>query len=211
MEATWLTEIQSFSQSWQLILPFPFINFNNSQTTITFTKGRDVNIVRLLSFQLRICMLKTPPPMQPYGLHGETISQFHPKATVYKVYASSTWLKTISSDDPTISFVSVNLLCQQNQHYCWKWHFHRIGGPYTNVAGQLIFPGENRHNLKFLKVLLDALQPKLQNKTNLDFYVSVFEYPHSAQLHNHKQISALFMNNTKSYADKNSRLSLRCF
>ncbi len=53
--------------------PFPFLNFNNSQTTITFRKSGDCKFwLSFQSFRSRKCILKTPQPLQLYPLHGET-------------------------------------------------------------------------------------------------------------------------------------------
>ncbi len=121
--------------------------------------------------------------------------------------------ENISSNNPTVSLVNISFIVQTRGNVVAE-NGASIGlvDPYVDMAGQLIFNGAPP------TVTQDSEGPKIlynlstQSETEINFYVTVFEYPTPSENSATKtSLQELFMNNTKSYADKVAEFPLDVF
>ena len=122
--------------------------------------------------------------------------------------------ENISSDNPTVSFDSVSFIVQTSGNVVAENGASiALVDPNVNVAGQLIFNGApptvTQVSQGPLKILYNL---STQSETEFNFYVTVFEYP-SLNISSPTKIGLqeIFMNNTKSYADKVAEFPLDVF
>jgi len=195
--------------------PFPFLNFNNSQTTITYRKSGQVNMVKLSELPVKEMHLENTSTFATISvMRGNELLNFTQKATVYQGVRFVNMIENISSDNPMVSFDNVSLTLQTRGNLVFE-NSASIGlvDPYVNVAGQLIFnetPSTvTQDSTSPLKIIYNL---GAQSKTEFNFYVAVFEYPSLVLSSATKTgLNELFMNNTKSYADKVEEFPLDVF
>jgi hypothetical protein len=195
--------------------PLPFLNFNNSQTTITFRKSGDVTTVKLSEIYVReMCMENSSTFATIRVRWGNEFLNFTQKATVYQGVRFVNMTETVSSDNPTISFVNINFVVQTRGNVvAGNGASIELKDPYTNVAGQLIFAGAqptvSQVSNRPLEVLFNL---NSQSETKINFYVTVFEYSNlGSSSATQEGLHELFENNTKSYADKVAEFPLDAF
>ena len=195
--------------------PFPFLNFNNSQTTITFTESGELNTVKLSELPVRDMHIENSSTYATiYVMWGNSLLNFTQRATVYEGVSFVNMTETLSSDNPTVSFVNMNFSVQ-TVGTTMKSHgtYIALEDPYVDVAGQLIFQGAQPTVTQGSQSPLDILYNlNSQSETTINFYVSVFEYPLlSSSSATQAGLQGLFMNNTKSYTDKVGEFPLDVF
>ena len=195
--------------------PFPFINFNNSQTTIAFRKTGDLNTVKLSELPVREMHVENSPTFATISITwGNELLNFTQKATVYQGVRFVNMTETVSSDNPTISFVNMNFIVQtRGKVVAMNSTSIALVDPYMNVAGQLIFTGAQPTITNVSEGPLEILfNLNSQSETKINFYVTVFEYPNlSSSTTTQAGLHELLMNNTKSYADKVAEFPLDVF
>jgi hypothetical protein len=195
--------------------PFPFLNFNNSQTTITFRKSGDVNTVKLSELPVREMYVESSSTFATICVTwGNELLNFTQKATVYQGVRFVNMTETVSSNNPMVSFVNMSFIVQTRGNVvAGNGASITLVDPYVNVAGQLIFTGAPPTVTQVsegpLEILYNLNTP---SETDINFYVSVFEYPNLGLSSATKTgLHELFMNNTKSYADKVADFPLDVF
>ena len=195
--------------------PFPFLNFNNSQTTITFRKSGDVNTVKLSELQVREMGMENSSTFATIRVRwGNEFLNFTQTATVYQGVRFVNMTETVSSDNPTISFVNINFTVQTRGNVVsGNGTSLKLKDPYTNVAGQIIFteaqPNVTKVPNRPLEILFNL---NSQIETKINFYVTVFEYSNlGSSSATQEGLHELFENNTKSYADKVAEFPLDVF
>jgi hypothetical protein len=195
--------------------PFPFLNFNCSQTTITFRTNGDLDSVMLSKLPVREMYIENFSTYATIcNTWGNEFLNFTQIATVYQGERFVNMTQALSSINPTINFVSVNFTLQTRGNIVAENDtFIALEDPYTNVAGQLIF-GETQPNVtqvseSSIEIFFNL---KTQSKADVNFYVTVFEYPIlSSTSATQSNLYELFINNTKSYAEKVAEFPLDVF
>lgn len=195
--------------------PLPFLNFNNNQTTITFMENNDVKTVKISELSVIEMNIEKTATSATICIKLENeFFNLTQNTTVYQGVRFVNITKTLSSNNPTISFISMNYTVQtRNNVVTTNGSSIMLIDPIMNVAGQLIF---NETHPSFIQGSKDPLEIVFnlnsQSKTNIDFYVTVFEYS-NLDLTSTTQagLYELFMNNTKSHSDKVTEFPLDIF
>jgi hypothetical protein len=195
--------------------PFPFLNFNSSQMTITFRKSRDVNTVKVSELPVKEMYVESSSSFATICVTwGNEFLNFTQKATVYQGVRFVNMTETVWSDNPTTSFVSMSFIVQTGGNVvAGNGASIELEDPYTNVAGQLIFTGAQPIVTQVFKDPLEMLfNLNSQSETKINFYVGVFEYPNlCSSSATQAGLQELFKNNTKSYANKIAEFPLDVF
>ena len=186
--------------------PFPFINFNNSQTSITFSKSGDLNTVELSELSVKDMHFENSSTLATISVTwGNEFLNFTQEIIVYQGVRFVNMTENLSSDNPAISFVNLNLGVQTTGNIIkGNGTSLDLEDPYMNVAGQMIFTAAQPTVTQVSNGPIQmSFNLNSQNEAKINFYVSVFEYP---QLHASSEAQAglieSFMNNTRSYSDK---------
>jgi hypothetical protein len=195
--------------------PFPFLNFNSSQTTITFRKSGEVNVVKLSELPVREMHIENSSSLSAICITwGNEFLNFTQKAAVYQGIRFVNMTETVSSNNPSISFVNMNFIMQTKGNIVERNGTSiTLDDPSMNVAGQLIFteaqPVVNQVSEGPLEMLFNLSS---RSETKINFYVTVFEYPNvGSSSSTQAGLHEIFMNNTKSYADKIAEFPLDVF
>ena len=195
--------------------PYPFIDFNNSQTSITFSKSGDLNTIELSELSVKDMHVENSSTLATISVTwGNEFLNFTQEATIYQGVRFVNVTETLSSDNPAISFVNMNFAVQtrgniiEGNGACLD-----LEDPYMNVAGQIIFTGAQPTVTQVSEGLIQMFfNLNSQNEAQINFYVSVFEYP---DLHTSSEAQAglneSFMNNSRSYADNVAEFPLDVF
>ena len=195
--------------------PFPFIDFNNSQTSITFSNDEELNSVKLSELSVKDMNLENSSNLATISVTlGNEFLNFTQEATVYQGVRFVNITDYLSTDNPAIRLVNMILGVQttgqiiEGNGTCLD-----LEDPYMNVAGQMIFKASEPTVTQVSDGPIQMLfNLNSQNEAQLNFYVSVFEYP---QLHESSEAQAglyeSFINNLNSYADKVAEFPLDVF
>ncbi len=195
--------------------PFPFLSFNNSQTSITFSKSGELNIVKLSEVPVReMYVERSSASTAICVVWGNELLNFTQKTTVYQGVRFVNMSETISSSNPTISFVNMRFIVQTRGNVATR-NDSSIGlvDPYVNVAGQLIFTGAQPTVTQAPEAPLEIqFDLEAQSGIGINFYVAAFEYPNlDSESTTKSALRELFMNNTRNYADKAAAFPLDIF
>jgi hypothetical protein len=195
--------------------PFPFLNFNNSQITITFRENSDLKTVKLSELPVREMYAESASTFATICVTwGNELLNFTQKATVHQGVRFVNMTETVSSGNPAVSFVNLNLIVQTKSTFVSVNDASiALVDPDVNVAGQLIFtqvqPTVTQVSEGPLEILYNL---NAQSETDITFYVTVFEYPnHDSSSATEAYLHKSFVNNTKSYADKIADFPLDIF
>ena len=195
--------------------PFPFLNFNNNQTTITLKKSGDLNTFKLSEIPVREMHVENSSTLVSTCVSwGNELLNFTQTSTVYQGVRFVNLTENIWSDDPTVSFDQVSFVVQTRAHIVsGNGTSIELVDPYLNVAGQMIFPEAQPSVTKTMEGQFEInfnLSTQLANEIN--FHASVFEYS-SLGLNSATQNSLhqLFAHYTISYANIVSELPLDVF
>ena len=195
--------------------PFPFLNLNNSQTTITFSKSGILNTVSLSELPVKEMRLENSSTFATVSITwGNELLNFTQSETVYQGVRFVNMTEDISSDNPTVNLVNINFIAQTEGNVADEnGSYIGLVDPYMNVAGQLIFTGALPSVTQTfngpLKILYNL---NTQSETEINFYVTVFEIPSPSENATTKtDLQELFTNNTKSYAQKVAEFPLDVF
>jgi len=141
-------------------------------------------------------MLKTPPPMQPYGLHGETNFSISPKkATVLPkcTLRQHDW-NHIKATTQQLALSAWILLCQQKPTLLLKMTLSSDWRTLTRMLWSTNLPRRTPVISSSKGPLEMLFNLNSQNKLTW-LFVSVFEYPNlSSNSTTQANLQALFMN-----------------
>ena len=83
--------------------PFPFINLNNSQTTITYSKNGEVNTVTLSELPVRKMHVENSSTFATISITcGNEFLNLTQKTTIYQGVRFVNMTETVTSDNPTL-------------------------------------------------------------------------------------------------------------
>lgn len=191
--------------------PYPFFNFDNSEITVTLRNRGTVNVIKLSKVPVKDMYLQNGSSSASIFITwGNSLFNFTQETTVYQGVRFVNMTEKVSSDNPAVTFDSVNFILHT------KGSFAEGGNGATvalvdanmNVAGQLIFiKGQpivtqlTEDNLAGLGILYNL---NAHSETELNFYAGVYEYASNLDLNPKAQSGfyQLMTNNTKTYADK---------
>ena len=195
--------------------PFPFLNFNNSQMTITYRKNEDANNVRVSELPIREMHMENSSSLATICFtRGNEFLNFTQEATVYQGVRFVNMTATVSSNDPTIRFADMNFTVQtRGDVVAVNGTSVALKDPYMNLAGQLLFTGTQptikQASEKSFEIMFNLNN---QSGSKISFYVAVFEYPSLGASSAAKAgLDELFENNISSYADKVAEFPLDVF
>ena len=198
--------------------PTAFLSFNHNQTTFSYyytTNNNQQTIIELSEFAIKEMTLKTNDTTATLTtIRGNEWVNFTQTLTVYQGIQFVNIKQTLSSNNPAVGFTNIELLAQTRGTITVnKDQYITIEDPYTNIAGQLIFantqPTVTQTSNNAFKLYF-SLNP--QSQAEINFYVSVFEYPrYDSDLTTKTELEQLFLNNTKSYTDKISEDPIESF
>jgi hypothetical protein len=123
-------------------------------------------------------------------------------------------IETLSSNNPSISFASMNFTVQTAGNVVsGNVTSISLQSLYMNVACQMIFNETQSTITRTSKGPLEMFfNLNAQSEIEINFYVSVFEYPKLVSDSATKAgLNGLLMNNTKSYAEKVVEFPLNTF
>jgi len=198
--------------------PTAFLSFNHNQTTFSYyytTNNNQQTIIELSELAIKEMTLKTNDNTATLTtIRGNEWVNFTQTLTVYQGIQFVNITQTLSSNNPAVGFTNIELLAQTRGTITVnKDQYIAIEDPYTNIAGQLIFantqPTVTQTTNNAFKLYF-SLNP--QSQAEINFYVSVFEYPrYDSDLTTKTELEQLFLNNTKSYTDKISEDPIESF
>ncbi|MGZ4850761.1 MAG: hypothetical protein ACXV2C_05215, partial [Candidatus Bathyarchaeia archaeon] len=195
--------------------PVAFLNFNSNQTSLTLRTNGDLATVKISDLPVKEMHIENSASFAVVSITwGNEFLNFTQKATVSQGVRFVNMTETVSSLNPKVSFVSINFGLQTRGNVVAE-NNTSIGleDPHLNVAGQLIFKGAQPIVTQVSGGPLEIFfNLNSQAETKINFYVTAFEYP---KIGSSSLIQAglreLFMNNTKSYADKVAELPFDVF
>ena len=192
--------------------PYPFCNFNNSQTIITFKVGEQENTVKLVDVPVKEMYVTNSSTEATISvIRGNNLLNFTQKATVYQGVRFVNITQKVSSDNPMVNFADINLVFQTRGNLTFS-NTGTIGFVDSNakLAAQLIFKGAQPQVTQLTNKsygLLYDLNGK--SETVISFYVSTFDFPNGEL--NLPSLNHFFLNNTQSYADKVAQFPIDVF
>jgi hypothetical protein len=195
--------------------PYSFLNFNNSQTTITYKINGDTNTVKISELSVKEMHIENSSASATISITvGNQNFNLTQKTTVYRGVQFVNITETFSSSKPAVSFVGINFAVQTNGNLISEsGDYVALENPSVNVAAQLIFTENQptvRNTSKNCFEILFNLNSKHNNSIN--FYVSVFEYPELSSAEETKNgLQQLFLSNTQCYTEKTSDYALDVF
>jgi len=197
--------------------PTTFLSFNHNQTTFSYycTTTNNQQTIKLSELAIKEMTLKTNDTTATLTtIRGNEWVNFTQTITVYQGIPFVNITQALSSNNPAVGFTNMELLAQtRGTTTVNKDQYIAIEDPYTTIAGQLIFanaqPTVTQTTNNAFKLCF-SLNP--QSQAEINFYVSVFEYPcYDSDLTTKTELEQLFLNNTKSYTDKISEDPIASF
>lgn len=185
--------------------PLPFLNFNNSQTTITFSNNGDLDTVKLSELQVREAHVEQSSNSATIlTTRGNEFLNFTQSVTVLQGVRFVDVTETFSSNSSAISFSGLSFIVQTRGNIVTgNGSSIELKDPYSNVAGQLLFIDNHPVATQVLNGPLEIVVNGLQNKTELNFKVGIFEYPNQGfNSAPEAGLQELFRSNIEHYSEK---------
>lgn len=183
--------------------PHPFLNFNNSQTTITFKANGHESAVKLSDLPVRKMDVKNSTTYAAICVtRGDEFFNFSQTATLYQGMRFVNMTQTISSNNPKVNLIGIDLALPTKGDLAFQnIQSLALVDPNADVAGQLIFTGNQPEITQEPKGTYELLY-NLNNQTDaqINFYVSVFAL--QGRDPNPASLRPLFLSNLESYESK---------
>ncbi len=186
--------------------PLSFLYFDNSQTSITYSKGDEAITVLASKLSVKDMRMENSSDYASIIVTlGNEFFNFTQKTTVYKGAGFVEMTETLSSNNQKVNFQCLNFKAQTRGDLALgNGNFATLDDPSVNVAGQLIFP---KTQPTVRNASRDSFEINYNLPTNsnaeVSFYVSVFEYPElSSTAATQAGLQEKFIANTKCYTQK---------
>ncbi|MCW4001193.1 MAG: hypothetical protein NWE93_13245 [Candidatus Bathyarchaeota archaeon] len=159
--------------------PYPFLNFNNSQTVITYSVGGEVRMVKVSELTLKEMHLENSSNSAAICVTWENaFFNLTQKATVNQGMGFVNMTQTISSGDSAVDFISISFGVQTNSEIIVENNSYiGLKDPYVDAAGQLIFAVLYPTVAQASEGSFDMLFSLTGHYQEVSFSVAVFEYP----------------------------------
>ncbi len=194
--------------------PIPFLNFTNSEKTITLFKDGNPVSVNLSEVPMIEMHLENSSTNASICVRwGNDLLNYTEKCTIYQGVRFMNMTETLSSNCPGISFETLSLGAQSRSHLVSDNNRSiELLDPYYPVGCQIVFP-VTQPVVTFSEGNLTMLCPlNNQSEAVVNCYVGTFEYPYygeNAQTYMARQ--KIFVDNLQTYSVKVSDLPLDSF
>jgi len=196
--------------------PAAFLNFNSNQTVITYTANKELHTVKLSELPIREMYLESDNAATTLNIiRGNELVKCTQKTTVYQGLRFVNMTQSLSSSNPTVDFINIELAAQTKGNLTTTNNTYiAIEDPHTNTAGQLIFT-DNQPTITQAQDNTITMHFNLNTQSTrgeINFYVSVFEYAsQDSSTTTKNRLQQQFLNNTKNYTDKISEAPIDTF
>ncbi len=191
--------------------PTTFLNFNNSQTTITYKVGGNLTSVKVSDLSVKEMHIENSSISAAITVTlGNEFFNLTQKTTIYQGVNFVNMTETLSGSNLAISFVGIKFNVQTNGNLTAEKGFVELDDPDVHVAGQIIFtemqPAVVNSSKNHFEMSFNLNNPQ---QATVNFYVSVFEYPNlGSTTATQAGLQELFNANTKNYTEKTADLPL---